>query len=150
MVTLQDFRKDLSFFVEIALIAIKQGDEESAKKLFNAVGVLDPKNMAKKMGYGLISLYKMDIKIAKKHFQEVLQVEKTNWRAQAFLSFAHMLNLLQEGTTMDEKKENLMTASKLALEVIDKSDDASTKQLAQSVLDWEEELQVSVIKKKNP
>jgi tetratricopeptide (TPR) repeat protein len=143
MATLQDFREDLPLLVEGGLIAIKQGDEESAKKMLNAVGIVDPQNMARKMGYGLISLHKMDIKTAQKNFQEILQVEQTNWRAQAFLAFSHILSVLQEGTA-EEKYKALETGAKLAQEVVEKSDAASTRQLAQSLLDWEKELQDKV------
>lgn len=143
MATLQDFREDLPLLVEGGLIAIKQGDEESAKKMFNAVGIVDPQNMARKMGYGLISLHKMDIKTAQKNFQEILQVEQTNWRAQAFLAFSHILSVLQEETA-EEKYKALETGAKLAQEVVEKSDAASTRQLAQSLLDWEKELQDKV------
>jgi len=136
---LQDFRDDLPLLVESGLIAIKQGDEESAKKLFNAVGVLDPQNMAKKLGFGLISLHKMDIKTAQKSFHEILTVEQTNWRAQAFLAFSYILSVLQDGGN-DEKVEALKKGAELAQEVLDKSDAPTTRQLAQSLLDWEKEL----------
>lgn len=140
MVTLQDFKNDLPLFVEGGLIAIKQGDEESAQKLFNAIGIVDPQNSARKMGYGLIALHKMDIKTAQKSFQEILQVEQTNWRAQAFLAFSHILSCLQDGSSA-QKREALETGASLAQEVLDKSDAPSTRQLAQSLLDWEKELQ---------
>lgn len=139
MPTLQEFKEDLPLLVESGLIAIKQGDEESAKKLFNAIGILDPQNMAKKMGYGLIALHKMDIKNAQKNFHEILQVEQTNWRAQAFLAFSHILSVLQDGKN-EEKIEALRKGAELAQEVLDKSDAPSTRQLAQSLLDWEKEL----------
>ncbi len=140
MATLQDFREDLPLLVEGGLVAIKQGDEESAKKLFNAIGVVDPQNMARKMGYGLIALHKMDIKTAQKNFNEILQVEQTNWRAQAFLAFSHILSVLQDGSS-EEKQKALEAGAQLAQEVLDKSDAESTRQLAQSLLDWEKELQ---------
>lgn len=139
MATLQELSQDIPMLVESGLIAIKQGDEESAKKLFNAVGILDPQNTAKKMGYGLISLHKMDIKSAQKSFNEILNVEQTNWRAQAFLAFAYILSVLQDGSN-EEKMEALRKGAELAQEVIDKSDAQTTKQLAQSLLDWEKEL----------
>ncbi|MCH9626808.1 MAG: hypothetical protein S4CHLAM2_04390 [Chlamydiales bacterium] len=143
MATLQDFREDLPLLVEGGLVAIKQGDEESAKKLFNAIGVVDPQNMARKMGYGLIALHKMDIKVAQKNFNEILQVEQTNWRAQAFLAFSHILSVLQDGSSK-EKQTALEAGAQLAQEVLDKSDAESTRQLAQSLLDWEKELQDKV------
>lgn len=140
METLQDFKEDLGLLVETGLLAVKQGDEESAKKMFNAIGVLDPENDAKKMGYGLIALHKMDLKIAQSTFEEVLHKDKDNYRAQAFLAFAYVLSVLQE-----EKKEviiqNLKKGAELAKEVLEKCDIPSTRQLAQSLLDWEKELQ---------
>lgn len=143
MVSLQDFKEDLPLLVELGLIAIKQGDEESAKKLFNAVGVIDPQNMAKKMGYGLIFLHKMDIHNAQKSFEEVLKVEKTNWRAKAFLAFSYILAVLQEGSNEDKRK-SLQTGAEMAQEVIDNCDSDSTRQLAQSLIEWERELQDKV------
>ncbi len=139
MTTLQEFMEDLPLLVEAGLVAIKQGDEESAKKLFNAVGIIDPQNLAKKMGYGLIALHKMDIVNAQKSFHEILQVEQANYRAQAFLAFSYILSVLQEGTD-DQKRESLKKGAELAQEVIEKSDASSTKDLAQSLLDWEKEL----------
>lgn len=139
MATLQDFKEDLPFLVESGLIAIKQGDEESAKKLFNAVGIIDPQNLAKKMGYGLISLHKMDIRNAQKSFQEILTVEQTNWRAQAFLAFSYILSVLQDGSN-EEKIEALRKGAELAQEVLDKCEAPTTRQLAQSLIDWEKEL----------
>ncbi len=138
MPTLQEFRDDLSLLVESGLIAIKQGDEESAKKLFNAVGVIDPQNMTKKMGYGLIALHKMDISNAQKSFNEILQVEQNNWRAQAFLAFSYILSVLQDGSN-EEKMMALKKGAELAQEVLDKSDAPTTRTLAQSLLDWEME-----------
>jgi tetratricopeptide (TPR) repeat protein len=141
MVSIQDFKEDIGLLVEAGMIAIKQGDEESAKKLFNAVGVIDPQNNAKKMGYGLIALHKMDIKNAQKAFHEILQAEPNNHRAQAFLGFSYILSVLQEGMTADEKIDSLKKGAELATQVVEKADSPSTKQLAQSLLDWESELQ---------
>lgn len=139
MTTLQDLKADLPLLVESGLIAIKQGDEESAKKLFNAVGILDPQNQAKKMGYGLISLHKMDIQNAQKSFNEILTVEHSNYRAQSFLAFSYILSVLQDGSN-EQKIEALKKGAELAQEVLDKCDVQTTRQLAQSLLDWEKEL----------
>lgn len=143
MATFQEFRDDLPLLVEAGLIAIKQGDEESAKKIFNSLGIIDPQNMAKKMGYGLIALHKMDIKTAQKSFSEILKVEQANWRAQAFLALSYVLSVLQDGSSED-KIEALRKGAELSQEVLEKSDSPSTKQLAQSLLDWEKELQEKV------
>lgn len=141
MTTFQDFKQDLPLLVEAGLIAIKQGDEESAKKLFNAVGVIDPENPMKKMGYGLIALHKMDIKNSIKLFQEVLAVEPENYRAKAFLAFAYIISTLQDNLSTEEKINHFKLGAEHAHEVVAKTDNESTRQLAQSLLDWEKELQ---------
>lgn len=138
--TLQDFAKDLGLLVESGLIAIKQGDEESAKKLFNAVGVVDPKSTMKKMGFALIAIHKMDIKNGIKLFSEIISVEPDNHRAQAFLGFAYVLSTLKDDFSHEEKATNLKKGAEIAAFVLDKSDNPSTRQLAQSVLDWETEM----------
>ncbi len=143
MAEFQDFIDDLPILVEAGLISIKQGDEESAKKMFNAVAVIDPQNTSKKLGYGLIALHKMDIKNAQQCFLDVMEVEKENWRAQAFLAFTYVLSVLQDGSA-EEKMQALKRGAELAQEVVDKSDAPSSQQLAQSLLDWEKELQGKV------
>ena len=134
-----EFKQDLSLFVETGLIAIKQGDEESAKKLFNAVGILDPQNPAKKLGFGLIALHKMDIPNAQKSFTEVISADKNNWRAQSFLALSYILSTLQDGSDQ-QKIEALKKGSELAKEVLANSKDESDKQLAQSLIDWQTEM----------
>lgn len=147
MATLQDFAKDIGLLVEAGLIAIKQGDEESAKKLFNAVGVVDPKSTMKKMGFGLIAIHKMDIRNGIKLFNEILAVEPDNHRANAFLGFAYVLSTLKEDWSAEEKAKNLQKGAEIAVHVLDHSDNASTRQLAQSILDWESEMNRKVAAK---
>lgn len=150
MATLQDFKKDLPLMVEMGLIAIKQGDEESAKKLFNSVAVIDPESTMKKMGYGLIAIHKMDIKNGISLFEEILQVEPANYRAQAFLGFAYLLSTLKEETPKEDKLKGLKKGIELAQDVLNKSQSATTKQLAQSLIDWEKELATKVESSKGP
>lgn len=139
MKKLEEFKVDLPILIESGLIAIKQGDEESAKKLFNAIKVLDEKSTAPTIGFGLIALHKMDTKTACRHFEDVLKVEKTNYRAKGFLAFAHILSTLED-IEEEKKKEALIKAADLANETLENSDSESIKQLAQSILDWEQEL----------
>lgn len=150
MATLQEFKNDLPLLVEMGLIAIKQGDEESAKKLFNSISVIDPQSTMKKMGYGLIAIHKMDIKNGIKLFDEIIQVEPTNYRAQAFLGFAYLLSTLKEETSKEDKLKGLKKGIELAQDVLNKTESASTKQLAQSLIDWEKELQLKVESAKGP
>jgi hypothetical protein len=140
MTTLTEFNEDLALFVESGMIAIKQGDEESARKLFNAVKVIDPTNENVDMGFGLIGLHKMDLPVAKKHFEKLTKGPAKHWRAQAFLALANILSIMKEDSG-EAKLKSLQTAYALAEEVVQECEDETIKQLAQSVLDWEKEMQ---------
>jgi tetratricopeptide (TPR) repeat protein len=140
MPNFEQFKQDLPLLVESGLIAIKQGDEENAKKLFTAVGIMDPADTTHKLGFGLIAMHKLDIKNAQKHFNELIEADEENWRAKAFLAFSHVVSTLQDGSP-DEKIAALRKGADLATEVLQKCDVPSTRQLAQSVLDWEKEMQ---------
>ena len=140
MVNLQDYNTDIGLLAEGGMIAIKQGDEQSAKKLFNAVGVLDPKSATKKMGYGLIAVHKMDVANSVKIFKELFEQDPQNRRAQAFLAFSYMLSLLDKHGSEDEKMLNLKEGLKHAEEALENAKDESTIQLAQSILDWKKEI----------
>ena len=139
MSDLQEFSEDVGLLAEAGLMAIKQGDEENAKKLFNAVGVLQPEASTKKMGYGLIAVHKMDVKEAKKIFGEIFEKDPNNRRAQAFLAFSSMLSLMLPGDH-EGKERDIVDAAKHAQEVLAHAEDASTKELAHSILDWQNEL----------
>lgn len=149
MATIQDFQSDLALLVEGGLLAIKQGDEESAKKLFNSVDILEPGGLQKKFGYGLIALHKMEVDNAVAQFEEILQKDKQNWRAQAFLGFAYMLSIFGDATNT-VKEKNLRKATELANEVITHCKEESTVKVAQSIIDWETEVQAQVLKKNKP
>jgi tetratricopeptide (TPR) repeat protein len=140
MTTLTEYNEDLALFVEAGMVAIKQGDEESARKLFNAVKIVDADNENVDMGFGLIALHKMDLSVARKHFEKLAKGPTKHWRAQAFLSLAHVLSIMKDESG-EAKLKSLQTAYALAQEVIEKCEDDTIKQLAQSVLDWEKEMQ---------
>lgn len=140
MTALADFEKDLALFVEVGLIAIKQGDEESASKLFKAVALIDPNHETVDLGAGLIALHKMELIKAQSHFKKLLGAKEKNWRAQAFLALTHVLSIMQAEKDEDKLK-HLQEGYKLAQEVLENCDEPSTMQLAQSVIDWEKEMQ---------
>lgn len=141
MKDLKEVHEDLALFVESGMIAIKQGDEESARKIFNALKLINPEHESVEMGFGLIALHKMDLPMARKHFEKLMNGTKKNWRAQAFLALSHVLGIVKEKSD-DLKLKSLKIAYTLAGEVVENCEDPSTKQLAQSVLDWEKEMQM--------
>lgn len=134
------YKEDLAFFVEAGLVAIKQGDEDSAKKLFNAIAILDPKNSAYKTGLGLIALHKMDLKAAEKYFQEVVAVEPQNYRTKAFLGFTYVVSVAQNDFSQEDKVQRLKWGMEIANEVLAKAEEPVTKQMAKAILNWEEQM----------
>ena len=151
MTTLDDFKEQIPLLVESGLIAIKQGDETSAKSIFDAVDALDPKSTFKKMGYGLIALHKMETEKAVQSFKQVLEIEPNNHRAQAFLGLAYVLTAVDETVTDKQMQmQNLEKGTNLASEVLEKADAESTKELARSVLDWEKQIEQKSSEAKGP
>ncbi|MCB1180444.1 MAG: hypothetical protein KDK55_00285 [Chlamydiia bacterium] len=140
MASFEKYKKDIPLLVEAGLIAIKQGDEDSAKKLFEGVHAIDPANPNVNMGYALIALHKMDLSVAERKFNEVIAKDKTHYQAKAFLSFTYVLSAIEVKDTQ-KQLSYLKKGADLAEEVINKSDLQSTRELAQSVLDWETQLQ---------
>ena len=53
MADLDVFKEDFALLFEAGMVAIKQGDEASAKALFQALSVLNPEHTAHELGIGL-------------------------------------------------------------------------------------------------
>ena len=68
---LAEFKEDFALFIEAGFIAVKQLDETSASRLFDAAQVLSPDHSAPKIGLGYIALNKLEVKQATKIFEEV-------------------------------------------------------------------------------
>jgi len=141
MAKFEEFLEDLPLLVEVGLIAIKQGDEDSAHKLFNAVGILDPKNTVRKMGLGLVAMHKLDLATAKKYFQEISDEEPLNYRATTFLGLSYVLTAFEDTASKEEKIDCLKKGTEIAIKVANepKAPDSERK-LAHSILELEKEL----------
>lgn len=136
MATIEFFKKDKALLFEVGLIAIRQGDEEGAKKIFNALALLDDSSYMNKAGYGLIALHKMHLEEAETYFQEILEKDNTNWCVASFLSLTHMLIVLQQGKSFDVRRDSLERSFNLAQQILQECEVESTRQFAQSLLDW--------------
>lgn len=139
MSAFEEFKNSIPLLVEAGLIAIKQGDEDSAKKLFNGVAVIDPNHSAIPLGHALIALHKLDLDNAEKKFLEVLQKDPDNYQAKAFLSFTYVLCAM-EAKDKEKQLNCLKTGTELAEDVLKNCNVETTKQLARSVLEWEMQL----------
>ena len=124
----KEFQKDFGILIESGFIAVKQGDEDSASKLFNASKTLNPDHSAPDIGLGYIHLSKLEIKKAKEIFQKVIDKEPNNYLALTFLGLCLML-----GKTDMAKGENLVNKA------LNNSDDPAIQHFAQTVLTWKKE-----------
>lgn len=136
MTTVEFFKKDKALLFEVGLVAIRQGDEESAKKIFDALELLDDSQYMSKAGRGLIALHKMFLEEAETYFQEILEKDENNWCVASFLSLTHMLIVLQQGKTFEVRRNSLERSFNLAKQILEECEIESTRQFAQSLLDW--------------
>jgi len=127
MSELAEFKDDFSLFIEAGFIAVKQLDETSALRLFDAAQVLNPDHSAPKIGIGYVALNKLEVKQATKIFTEVTEKEPTNWLAQTFLGICYLL-------TKPKRKKG----EKLIHEAIEKTTDPTVKSLGTISLEWAE------------
>lgn len=126
---LEKCENDFGVLVETGFIAVKQGDEDSAVKLFRAAQALKPEHSAPKLGFGYISLSKLELGDAAKIFKEILEKEPENLLTAVFLGLTLML-----GRMDIEKGHQIVQA---ALEQA--GDDPVIKHFATTVLEWEKE-----------
>lgn len=121
----EEFGSDFALIIEAGLVAVKQLDESSATRLFEAAQVLRPDSMIPKIGKGFIALNKLEVRKATLIFEEVVQAEPENALAQTFLGMCYLLN-----TARRKEGEDLI---KKAME---KTDDPTIKSLGSVSLEW--------------
>ncbi len=78
----EEFSEDFALFIEAGFVAVKQLDESSATRLFNAAQLLKPDSMIPKIGLGYIALNKLEMRTATHAFEEVVKAEPDNMLAQ--------------------------------------------------------------------
>ncbi|SPN73827.1 hypothetical protein C10C_0679 [Chlamydia serpentis] len=137
---LEIFEADFALLFEAGLLAIKQGDEESARKLFQSLHILNPNHYGHDLGLALISLHKMELFDAEERLNALIQGNEDNWSIKAFLSLTHMLIVLHQGSSFEVRRESLESCLKFADQVMANCEIESTRALAQSVLDWHDTL----------
>lgn len=122
METFQKYQKDFILLAEAGFIAVNQADEDAAIKLFKASELLNPHNPLSNVGIGYMHLCKLELKQARKHFEDVLAKDPNNEMAKAFLGLSLALNpsdiaqgerLLQESAkqSSDPMVKNVATSA---------------------------------------
>jgi hypothetical protein len=122
---LTELKEDFALLIEAGFIAVKQLDETSAMRIFNAAQVLNPDHSAPKIGIGYIALNKLEVKKATQIFEGVVAKEPTNWLAQTFLGISLLL-------TKPKRKKG----ERLIHEAMEKSGDPTIKNLGSISLEW--------------
>lgn len=122
-----DFKDDFSLLIEAGFVAVKQLDETSAARIFNAAQAISPNSTAPQLGLGYIALNKLEVKEATKSFEEIVKKEPDNYLAQTFLGICFLLS-----------KPKRKKGEKMIREVMGKTTDPTIKNLAQISLEWAE------------
>lgn len=122
---LQDFKSDFPLLIEAGFVAVKQLDEVSARRIFQAAQVLSPGSSAPKIGLGYIALNKLEIKEASKIFEEVIKKEPENYLAQTFLGISYMLS-----------KAKRKKGEQLVEEALKKTTEPTIKNLCEIAIEW--------------
>jgi hypothetical protein len=124
---IQDFKEDFALLIEAGFVAVKQLDEISATRIFQAAQSLSPYSTAPQIGMGYIALNKLEIKEATQIFETVVKVEPENYLAQTFLGMCLLL-------TKSKRKKG----EKIIKEAMEKTTDPTIKSLGAISLEWSE------------
>ena len=124
---MSEFKDDFSLLIEAGFIAVKQLDETSASRIFQAAQAMSPNSTAPQIGLGYIALNKLELKEATKVFEEVIKKEPENYLAQTFLGICFLLN-----------KPKRKRGEKLIHEAMEKSSNPTIKNLGAISLEWAE------------
>lgn len=134
--SLDDFLDDFSLLIEAGFVAVKQLDEVSATRIFNAAQVINPMSTAPQIGLGYIALNKLEIKKATKIFETISQKEPENNLAKVFLGMCFLLT-----------KPKRELGEKIIREAMKKTTDPTILNLGELSLQWAEK---DLKKMKNP
>ncbi len=119
------FKEDFGMLIEAGFIAVKQLDETSASRIFNAAQVISPKSIAPQIGLGYIALNKLEVKEATKIFERIAKEEPDNHLVQVFLGICYLLT---------KPKRN--KGEELINEVLSKTTEPAVINLAKVSLEW--------------
>ncbi len=125
---LQKYKDNFFLLAESGFIAINQGDEDAAIKLFKASELLRPDNLLPKVGMGYMHLCKLELKQAAKIFEDILAKEPNNEMAKTFLGLSLSLNPAEvakgekvlEQSSHDSKDPMVKDLAKNSLEFVRK------------------------------
>lgn len=139
-------QEDFSTLVEAGFIAVKQGNQLAAERLFRAAQLLRPDHSAPVLGFGYIALNTMSLEMARHLFSSVLKKEPENAMAKVLLGFSYLASkftsLAQDPKQSlggqgrkSEIDELAKTGEKLIQEALKESSEKSVHSLGESALE---------------
>lgn len=128
MAKLDQYKDHFILMGEAGFIAVNQGDEDAALKLFKASEMLNPNSILAKVGFGYIHLCKLELKQAAKSFEDLLAKEPDNELARTFLGLCLSLNPTEcakgekvlEESLKDAKDPMIKGLAKSSLEFVER------------------------------
>jgi lipopolysaccharide biosynthesis regulator YciM len=120
-----EFKEDLALLIEAGFIAVKQCDEISARRIFEAAQLLNPGSTAPQIGIGYIALNKLEVKEATRIYESVVEIEPDHYLAQTFLGICYLLT-----------KGKVKKGEKLIEMAMEKTTDPTVKNLGIVSLEW--------------
>lgn len=122
-----EFKEDFALLIEAGFIAVKQLDEVSAMRLFQAAQVLKPSHTTPRIGMGFIALNKMEVKKATQIFEEIFKQDPDDDLVQCYLGICYLLT-----------KGKLNKGEKLIKKAMEKTTDPTITNLGNIALQWVE------------
>ena len=124
---LQKYKDHFILMAEAGFIAVNQGDEDAAVKLFKASELLSPEAILPKVGRGYMHLCKLELKQAAQMFEQILENDPRNEMARTFLGLSLSLNPTE-----------VMKGEKILEKAAKECEEPMIKNLALSALDFVE------------
>lgn len=124
---LEEYQEDFALLIEAGFVAVKQLDEVSATRIFQAAQAINPESSAPQIGLGYIALNKLEVKEATRVYKKVLEKEPDNHLAQTFLGMCYLLTPPKRAA-----------GEKIIRGAIEKTDDPTIKNLGEISLEWAE------------
>ncbi|MDR3624770.1 MAG: hypothetical protein P4L16_06500 [Chlamydiales bacterium] len=138
--------EDFPMLVETGFIAVKQGNQQAAEKIFRAAQLLKPEHSAPVLGFGYIALNAMRLETARHLFSSVLKKEPENALAKVLLGFSYLVDkftsikkdakTIEKGPTLKPQEISALaeTGEKLVKEALKESSDPGVHSLGKSAL----------------
>ncbi|MDF2576632.1 MAG: sctG [Chlamydiales bacterium] len=133
----EPYIEDFALMVEAGFVAVYQGDEANARKLFHAASLLKPEHPAPKLGLSHIAIHKLQLDEARTLLEEVLTRESDNQIARALLGLCLLLGKTNKGEGIA-----------LIQEAMSKTSETSVHNLGQAAMTWleNEERKARIVK----